>query len=335
MTELDKSVPQEKKKSLHLIWGMLSLAALLLAIGSWIKVMQIQNQQMEREEIASQARHAFKNELRAEYQLLSNDIVKNQRLWQQAHAELQAKFQSASQQPIESQNWQLLQVRYYLQLAQIGAYWSSDKNTTLGLLEEADQVLKNSAHPSVLALRQELAKDIAQVQALPSIDKVGLLSQLDAIHGLISQIPVSKLKSLAPLKPKSSSTWMEQWQNSVNTMRKLVIIQHTNEPGSAFAGKHIYLRESLQLYLITAQWAVLQNDNTQYQYALGATLDLLKKEFDPTSAKTQQVIAQLQELQKQSLSVPKIKLTQSLILLNQLLQEGSKKQTPQKGGIPL
>lgn len=271
---------------------------------------------------------------------------------QQTQSTLENKFnnlnkelQTAMQQRLyQNQDWLLLKARYYLELAQINEHWSDNFNAAIALLQQADRLLQQLNAPKIFAVRQAIAKEIAELKAIPVIDIAGLLSRLDAaqisVSNLTIQSTIAESETTAkPETPKTSnpSAWRARFQDSVNLLEKLVVVRRTNEDINPLMSPLLesILRESIRLNLQEAQWAVLNNNDTVYQMALKQAILNLKRTFDEQGHKTNVLIKQLTELQQIKLTREKPITGVALPLLNQMIDNkelpGNQVNTGEKG----
>ena len=243
--------------------------------------------------------------------------------------ELDKNLQMALQQHLyQKQDWLLLKARYYLELAQINAYWSHNQLATIALLKQADDLLATISDQQLFPVRQAIAKEIAQLQALPKVDIAGLLSQLDAAQGLVAELPIKQAFNRAQnndmTKPdnQETSAWRDKLRASMNSLEKLVIIRHNDEDTKPLLSPlhEAVLRESIHMNLQEAQWAILQNNAAVYQLALTQALNNVKRTFDDTAKNTQALVQQLEALQQEKLFAQKPPIEESLPLLNQLIE---------------
>lgn len=242
--------------------------------------------------------------------------------------ELQAALKQAMYQ---AKDWLLLKARYYLELAQINTQWSNDSETTIALLQAADTLLANFREQPVFAIRQVIAQEITELKATTTIDTTGLLSQLDAIFSRINHIPLKltpsslEKKAEAPASINGSTTpsaWQTRLQQSLNALEKLVVIRRQDEenlplPSPAYEAM---LRESIRLAIQQAQWAILQHDETMYQFSLNQAIKLIQRSFATDAIQTKTLLTQLQELQNVHLTQSTLSAEKALPLLNQLIE---------------
>ncbi|QMT58917.1 uroporphyrinogen-III C-methyltransferase [Legionella sp. PC997] len=265
-----------------------------------------------------------------------NKTEEIQTQWQAKFENLSKQIQNALQQKFyQNQDWLLLKARYYLELAQINSHWSNEIDATVALLEQSDQLLKQLNDPKILNIRQAIAKEIAQIQALPTVDIAGLLSQLDAAQNSIDDLSIplpmkgnTHSSENSPPTANDSSTWKGRLQGSLNALEKLVVIRR-HEQGIEPLISPLFealLKEKLRLNLQEAQWAVLNNEPSVYQLVLKQAISSLKMNFNEKTPNTAALIKKLTELQQKNVTQKRPAMGSALPMLNELLQS---KKTPE------
>lgn len=325
-------IVKKKRAGSCLFIGFLSIVAITLssyAVYSNYQLRQLTHQQTQtliaKFNFIKNSHVDKKNDENAAIQAISQSEKK----LQSAMRALNRQLQTTLQQPLyQKQDWLLLKARYYLELAQVNAHWSSDQEASIALLQQADALLATASEQEVLTIRQAIAKEITMLQALPKIDMAGLLSQLDAAQDLVSQLPI-KRSLLQPLSNKnmssedsSQSTWENKFNTSMKVLEKLVVIQHNNRDLTPLLSPfyQAMLRENIRFNLQETQWALLQNNPAVYQLSLTQALKNVKKIFDENTNDTQSLIDQLQALRQQPLTIPPPLINESLPLLNQFIE---------------
>lgn len=237
------------------------------------------------------------------------------------------------QQLYHTNDWMLLKARYYLQIAQINAYWSDNLQTTEILLEQADALLSNLHDQRLFEVRQAIAQEISQIKSISHIDMAGILSKLDAISNEALKLPVKK--DVLPEQENSNTkdpertpaAWRERLKNSVNLLERLVIIRRHDEGIQPLlsAEQETMLRETIRLNIQEAQLAVLQRNEEVYKLALNQAIQNVQKHFKTDAAPTKVLLSQLEEMKKINLNQTKPDLKRSLTLLNQLIESKNPK----------
>ena len=247
---------------------------------------------------------------------------------------LDKTLQSALQQRwYQSNDWLMLKARYYLELAEINANWSSDTHTTIALILQADTLLASIHDQRLFAIRQSIANEITQLKSISIVDTAGILSQIDAAQHLIATLPIknaatmnNKANKLDSNTTTTASTWRERLKQSIGQLEKLVIIQHHDEAIQPLLtpAYEAILRETIRLNLQAAQWAVLQNNQAVYQLSLTQAIENIKRVFNPDETSTQALTNQLKQLEQLQIIQQKIIPDQSLPQLNQLIDTKNK-----------
>lgn len=246
------------------------------------------------------------------------------------------------QQSYQANDWALLKARYYLELAQINAYWSDNSlEATSALLTQADALLLNSHDQRLIDVRRTIAEENTQVQSIEKIDVTGLLSQLELAQEICNQLMVNAVRAPQDAvtetpESKAPETWRDRLKNSLNLLEKLVVIRHADEDiqplvTPAYAAM---LRESVQLTLQETQLAVLQHNETLYQFTLKQAIKKITQSFDSHDVNTQILLKQLDGLQQIDLTPRKPKIGHALLLLNEVInamQNSSPKDVQSEG----
>ena len=234
------------------------------------------------------------------------------------------------QQSYKVTDWTLLKARYYLELAQMNAYWSDNIDATDALLSQADALLATVHEPRVFSVRGAIATEKNSLHAIEKVDIAGVLTQLDAAAELSSQIPVHQVHSILAgnnaektptLEHQPISSWSVRLKESLAVLEKLVVVRRVDsdiQPVVSAAYVEL-VRENVGLILQEAQWAVLQRNEVIYQLTLRQAIKKITQSFDLQAVKTQTLLQQLHDLQKVQLTQRKFQLGKSALLLNQLI----------------
>lgn len=228
----------------------------------------------------------------------------------------------------QNNDWVILKARHYLELATINAHWGDNPTTTLALLQQANTLLANLHEPALFAIRQAIAKDSAQINAAPTVDITGILSQLDAIQDVAASLEpknpfkTHKVDASTNSTKATSPTWRDRIQDTLDQLKKLVIVRHNDAAllPMLTPAYDVVMRETIRLNLQEAQWAVLQHNQTVYELALKQAMNNITNTFGADSSSAQALVKQLSTLQETKLITPKIIPEESLKLLNQLIE---------------
>lgn len=261
-------------------------------------------------------------------------------------------LESALKQPsYDNQDWVLLKVRYYLELAQINANWGQEQKSTLMLLEQANNLLKTFPNQALVSVRQAITQEMNEIQAIPHNENTEILKQLESMQASLSELPLRRNTS-SEINPdntneESSPALESAFRNNIKQLSKLVVVRRSNNIVQTLIPMYqTLLIESVRMELQEAQWAVIQNNFIIYPIAIEQAIQLIKKAFDTDNEGTQNFIKKLESFRTRLPVKNQIELKKSLELLNKYIETkipgvgktgGSPEQTPnlqsQGGGL--
>lgn len=238
-------------------------------------------------------------------------------------AGLEQQLSTLNTTPIQA-NWELQKARYYLELAQINTYWTTDFNTSVALLQQSDLLLKPFDEPKIFDIRQAIANEIAQLKAIPSVDTIGLLSKVEATQTLVNQLQVQPLakKNIVPTEQKSdTSNWPIRFQDSMNALEKLVVIRRHDKEIKPLLSSSLesLVKENIRINLQQVLWGIITHDAAVYQFALKQALNNIKRAFNENEPSVQALINQVNALQQVKWTQDKPANGSALPLLNTLI----------------
>ncbi|HAT1819733.1 uroporphyrinogen-III C-methyltransferase [Legionella pneumophila] len=327
--------PFFSSKYLSLIISLTLLLAVLAIIAS-IYSIQLEKQFQNHQLIENKKLTEELGRIKADQNTVQKLIDNNANNLQQIQSDLTSKMDSLNkelqtamkQKLYQNNDWLLLKARYYLELAQINVHWSDNFNTSVALLQQADALLKGMNIPKIFTIRQTIAKEIAQLKSISVVDITGILSQLDAAQAAINNLSIQSvvdqqevLNHITKSDESGKTGWRNRLQDSVNFLEKLVVIRRHNENIQPLISP-LYestIKENIRLNLQEAQWAILNNNPTIYQFALNQAIANLKRVFNESSHNTAVLIKQLSTLQNVKLTQEKPVVGQAIPLINQMI----------------
>lgn len=335
-SQQDKPKPQAYGMLGYLLAG-LALIAALLALGITFynadHLKKQQRYQLEQQHAFTSKQEQLISEQQKMAQLLESQahaIATNQHTAQEQLTALNKQLDNALAQKLyQNQDWLLLKARYYLELAQINSHWSDHYAASVALLQAADSLLSQINEPKIFSIRQAIAKEIAQLNAIAVIDFAGILSQLDAaqasIDHLMAQLPGNN-HSNEQIAKEAASGWQANVDKSLQFLQKLVVIRHNNHGIQPLLSpvQEALLKEQIRLNLQQAQWAILNNDIKVYQLALKQAIANINKGFNQHTKHVSALLKQLKQLQQVDLIQEKPAEGLALSQLNALIDAKNK-----------
>ena len=204
--------------------------------------------------------------------------------------------------------WSLTEAEQLLVVANNRLQLARDTHSALAALRAADQQLQSLANPSLLPVRREIAREIAQLEPLDKTDISGITLRLATLADGVDRLPLEPNMELPPSAAPAEKTgdtrvaaaetgWRQTahslWQDllSLVRIRDNLAAQRPLLPPQ----QQYFLRENLRLMLYGAQQALLQGNVPVYQQNLKSAQRLLKDYYD---VRSQLVIATQGELDK-------------------------------------
>lgn len=176
------------------------------------------------------------------------------------------------------QGWKLAEIEYLLRIANQRLQLQHDIGTAILALKTADERLYTLADPHYQTVREQIAREIKTLQAVPLVDVNGLIAELDAWQKRVDELPISGAQyqpvyedKPKPVKDKASAAdWRELPALILESVAGLFRLrEHKQHVIPMLAPPQEYfLRENVRLQLAAARLALLRKDVIQFQYAL-------------------------------------------------------------------
>lgn len=243
----------------------------------------------------------------------------------QQNTALQAQLEQSQKQLVTlrgQKDWVLSEAHYLLFMANQRLQLAQDiPSATLQLNAALERIL-SLGDPSLIHVQAALRKDIAKLQSAPYTDKRKIWSELEALNSEF--IPLS-YKTLAQDTPEEKAlaeqnlpVWRKALWQSWLELKSLIRVTREAEnsisPALSTQEKAQVMR-TLQLAVEQAQWAVLQGDTQIYTQSL-ATIQKNLQDFFNADKNQQALLAHIQQLEKTTLQVPPVDITESLQALS-------------------
>ena len=304
----------------------LALAALAVAIGTavggyfiWHEVQrlgawqqQVLGQIDSRTQALDQRLQTFKDRLDNDLAAVERGrrtIDEEQRKLTSAQAGLEDALAVLRAQIGRSQDeWVLAEVQYLLHIANQRAQLQRDTPTAAEALRSADQRLQTLADPGFNAVREQIAREIAALEAVAQPDLAGITLTLETLAAQVAEWPLkdrhaphSLTDTTSASAPVPAGDWRSKLENVLvniwDALRSLVVVRRNDAPVAPLLApeQQFFLHENLRLQLSIARLAALQGETASYHSSLKSAAAWLQKHF-ADDAPT--VIAAQSELQR-------------------------------------
>jgi len=280
----------QKSGSAGKIISILSLLfALAAAAAGWYLWQQLHNNQQQAHAQISQLQKDLSH---------ANDLLTQQ---DQNLKKLQQESQALEQQNLENQSSHiLLEVNYLTRLAAFHLMFENNTVLARQLLEAADQRLAANELPALWPLRQAFAKDIAMLNATPTVDLPGLMARLGSLNQQAEELPETPIpvaekktdETVAPLtnQPTLASSFLDKVKKFGyavgHALSDMVIVSKDSKlvPSLLTAEQRLYVVTNIQSQLTLAQWAAVHRQQKIYQQSLLQVDTWLQRYFSADNA---------------------------------------------------
>jgi len=336
--------PLKKKRG----WLWLFFLLLLIAGGSsyfayqlWL---QLQNHQAQ-QTAQVQHSHAASNALQQEITDLKHNLQNLQNLQpQQLELQQHIKMLQAQQQSLQKaytqlynklrrtgdeDDWSVAEVGYLLRIAQQRLSLGNDLSAALQALQAADQRLRN-AGALFLPVREQLTKDIQQLQSLDAPDIEGMAlrlaeytqrtEKLPLLQGQRAEQPLQQQIETAQIGTPRSYHWRDIADTLWGEMSKLVVIRYNDnaDTGLLSPSQREFLTDNLRVKLETARLLLLNRNTEQFRLEIKTLLLWLQRYYDLQNKSVNAMYSDLERMQKITLKPDLPDVSKSLAVLEQL-----------------
>ncbi len=222
-------------------------------------------------------------------------------------------------------DWLLADAEYLLSIAGQRLHLTGDLNTTAEALKAASQRLRESGDGAEFKIREQIAKELAAVEAIKNTDIVGTYSTL--------QVLIERIEKLALLKPYAGKPLTDSQQvhshqskvehglldSALKQVEGFVTIRHLNQAVDDILTPQqaIFIRQQLSIKLEMVKIALVQKNTALYSKSIEDALRWIKLNFTKNN-EAKDFIAQLKELDRLSIDTKQPDISLSLKMLRDI-----------------
>jgi uroporphyrin-3 C-methyltransferase len=318
-----ETAPTSVRRSFAQPLALLALAAAIgTAVGGyfiWHEVQRLNDWQQQvlgqidtRTQALDQRLQSFKDRLEndlAASERSRRGVDNEQRKLATAQAALEDALGVLRAQIGRSQDeWVLAEAQYLLRIANQRAQLQRDTLTAAEALRSADQRLQTLADPGLNAVREQIAREIAALEAVAQPDLAGITLTLDSLAAQVARWPLKDQhapRSLAATGehiPAAANDWRSRVEGVVSNiweaLRSLVVVRRNDAPVAPMLApeQEFFLHENLRLQLNIARLAALQGETANYRSSLKAAVAWVQTHFADDAPTVLAAQAELQRL---------------------------------------
>ena len=236
-------------------------------------------------------------------------------------------------------DWKLAEVEYLLRLANQRIILQQELSGAHALLDSANQILGQLDDPSLLNIRQQLAKEMRVLGSFVQLDRQGMYMEIQALKSAIpNAIHAPKNFDKKPKAPSNTAASqpvnedesLGAWDTIKQQFLSLVRIRHNEQAfnESLTDSQFQLLEHSLILMLEQAQWALLKADNELFKTSLENAANWIERNLRHSQADS--VLADITKLADVDITQHMPDISKSLNLLRQALKNRTYEPSPIK-----
>jgi len=175
-------------------------------------------------------------------------------------------------------DWLIADAEYLLSVANERLHLIGDVNTTREALEAADQRLRESGDAGTFKVREEIAREIADIKSVIVPDIVGIYASIqsmqDRVDKLVLFLPYTGKTLTAPTEEKKQSNEDKEahdlLDSAMNQLEGIVTIRHTEHPIKEILTPEEaqFIREQLRVKLEMVKISLVQHNEALFQSSL-------------------------------------------------------------------
>ncbi|MDI5935259.1 uroporphyrinogen-III C-methyltransferase [Halomonas kalidii] len=213
----------------------------------------------------------------------------------------------ASEQDTDERDWLHAEAAYLLRLANQRLQLERDVEGAAALLRTADERLREADNPALVPVRREIAAELAELDAVPRVDRTGLWLALNAQQEQIARQPlgqdIEEQVARSSLEEAPSGGWQQQLSRFGQELKSLVTVRHHDAALEALITpeQESYLRQSVRLVLEQAQLALLKEEQELFEASLDKALTLIDGYYDTDASGVRSVASRLEALKGEAI----------------------------------
>jgi uroporphyrin-III C-methyltransferase len=182
--------------------------------------------------------------------------------------------------------WAKTEASFLLDAAQRSVAFDRDLPSAMVALESADARLAVLLDPGLLGVRQQIARELQALRAVPQPDLATILLRLASAEAQAADVRIKGILTLE--RPGIDATelpegwWARGWAVSQQAIRTLISVRKVDDAASrvVYPEEQLLRRQHLQLLLFAARNAVVRRDTSSYRSSLAGARQWLGDFFD-------------------------------------------------------
>lgn len=202
----------------------------------------------------------------------------------------------------------------------------ADPALAIKALQQADARLRLLSDPRLIAVRQEIAREIYALRAVPQADVEGMAVALTGLAESVDRLPLRRSMpehyvpgSGSPAAPPAT-VWQKFRAAAERIFADMFTVRRRGQPVEPLLSprEELFLKLNLELKLENARAALLDHEGQVFHDSVASARSWLQAYFDPQNPSVEAALQQLTDMEGQPISPTLPDLSASLNLLRQL-----------------
>lgn len=312
LSKVGKQKTPNAVSSSHLLIGITVLLVIVVSISS-VFSMILWREIKELKEAHNTSLASLQQSIS---QLENNQQVENQKQANLLHVVQDTKM--PGQQEV------LSEVGYLIRMASMHLNYGNDVSGGKLLLEQANKRAEKLTDARFNSLKNAIKNDLTALSKASTVDQAGILNKLNQVSLAVTKLALTpRVMKTQDLKIRETSlpqaqTWWERLKTNLAGLKGLVVLRHVPTEADILIGptQVFAIKQSIQVKLAQAQWAVLRYRNDIYQQSVASALQLTKELENLHLSGVESIVTQLNALQAVNLSTTRVPLQSATVINN-------------------
>lgn len=216
-------------------------------------------------------------------------------------------------------SWDIAEAYYWVKIANQYLTFENNIPLALTLLKTTQDNMRTVSDPRILPIQKALALDIGHLQRIPTVDIPMLYTRLSAMNSEIDHLPFPNQPSVTvqenKIEPVKEQSW---WQHGLHqtwqSLQHIVVVRYdqSNQQPLLSPEQKDFFYQNLHAAVENAMWAVLHQKPDIYRMNLQQVSLWIKKYAAQNTPITQNMLVELDELQKIEFTATPVNITTTL-----------------------
>lgn len=185
-----------------------------------------------------------------------------------------------------------------------------DVEAALSLLQQADDLLRDTGEPRFESARLALARDRAALAAVPRVDQVGLYARLSALIEQLDSLQIAFQRETPPVPQADRAgegLWegvSARWQAALATLSDHLVIRHRSDDIAQLMTPEwaALARQNGRMLLEQAQIAMLSANQPLYEQSLARARDFVSVFREQDVDRVASILEEIAQLEQEAVS---------------------------------